>query len=730
MRESDLEVPPKAVAVANVAGAALPRTGSNRRRISLVLRIALWIVFASTIYWGPYRVQATVPYGVRTGAQAANAGYPFQLYFGPSTELRPPHIQPQELRKYSELYGDYGIHILTVLTSIAGRAVAGPQFMVDDLTAFRCVLALFLCVALVFVLPPVPFVVSAASVAALWIAIRIALITFGPSQLWGIVFGVVLCGAFIAIATGSERRRGRFAVLAVLALFIGFAQLLRQEAAAVAYVVGATLIASAAGISLRRGYRGPGIDAAVRAGVRTAGIAGVLLVLATLLVPEAVRVVYAIAWNTSLRDTRTAEHGSGWPLYLSLGYVSNPYNIGWRDPIGQLHVTLIDRTVVYGHPAFQSMLRREWFRLVAEHPAVLARNIVAKAKTANENLTETRPLDSIERVATQSLWGARLYELMPVAMLVSMVLAFYGGYPTALIAVTSFAALVVGASVGPILIHPGYFSGLQGASLACVLILPAAVIGQWRRRGASCPPPVRSFTRQTTKALLVAAVAGAALVAVAALIAEQRLAWRRTSVLADDPMSAISRLDFRYGHLFNDAPVVEQERVIARLRGMSDPRVASVVVDTTGSTDQFEPMVVVRTARQVHLIARLGAGFPQPDAQHLVFQGRTHSLVFLCGDCAAGATMNGNGNRAIYTMINDHEWRDRYRFLSWPSGSVVDTAGIVLAGAERVTGSDAHAVTWMATVPMATARLRPAVAGTTRSDASTAGLNGQARVGQ
>jgi len=40
-------------------------------------------------------------------------------------------------------------------------------------------------------------------------------------------------------------------------------------------------------------------------------------------------------------------HGTGLPLYLSLGFVDNPYNIGWEDTVGYTHLKVLKQYPEY-----------------------------------------------------------------------------------------------------------------------------------------------------------------------------------------------------------------------------------------------------------------------------------------------------------------------------------------------------------------------------------------------
>src|SRR6202022_4190324 len=142
-------------------------------------------------------------------------------------------------------------------------------------------------------------------------------------------------------------------------------------------------------------------------------------------VPLIERWCFSRAWGTPFAVTTTAEHGAGWPLYLSLGYVSNPFNIGWRDPIGQLHARLI-ANLGYGDPAFQSTLLREFQQIVVTRPWLLIRNVSAKAARVHA-LASGSISTSVETPVTQSRPLVLCYRAVPFVMLGSLLLLAWRG---------------------------------------------------------------------------------------------------------------------------------------------------------------------------------------------------------------------------------------------------------------------------------------------------------------
>jgi hypothetical protein len=253
-------------------------------------------------------------------------------------------------------------------------------------------------------------------------------------------------------------------------------------------------------------------------------------------------------------------------------------------------------------------------------------------------------------------------------------------------------------------VFPEYIGGLQGATLALVFILPAAVlssmVGSWPRDVVAA-----------RRLLAAYAAVGVAVIAFgAAFVGLQALRYRtvRSEIAEADPLEAIRRRQFRYAHVFNDLPLTKQGRLIARLQSSNDPQVTHVVDERRGNLELFAPQVVVRSDREIHVFVWMGRGFVPP--QPRLFLGSTHASLLICGDCPPTASINDLLKFPMrWTMINDLEWQGRYRMFSVQNMPTLQDVSFLRITAERTRALDTSLLTWMVPELISTARLSFAV---------------------
>jgi hypothetical protein len=495
----------------------------------------------------------------------------------------------------------------------------------------------------------------------------------------------------------------RFMTLSLLAALVALAQILRQEAAGVAFGTGLALlilagISSLAGLWLTAEvWR----QAGLRPLVQRAIAGGLLLMTANAVVMPIERWCLSRQMRTPYSQTPAIEHGSGWPLYLSLGYVSNPFNIAWRDPIGQLHASLITSQVEASNAAIHATLMGEYVSTIVSRPWLLLKNVAEKAARVH-----ALSLRRVEKLPDVAVWQqpphARLYKALPWLALLCIAGVWWRGTPeTAAICLAS-AVLGAAASAGALLVFPDYIGGVQGATVALSFIVPTAIASSLVESAA---PPGSSQTLLARRVLMwsAAAAVGAMLIG-GVFIAIQ---WARYRALqevtfARDPLEAIEAQQFRYAHVFNDLPVVRQGRLVARLTASNDPRITRAIDLRRGDNTLFRPEVLVRSATQLHLIAWMGNSFRAPIPP--VFQGTTHSLFFICPQCAP--EMGANDFAPGVGFVNDLEWQGRYRMFSVPLNPPLEAAHFFQVGAAKIVALDSHIEpTGLRTTPISSARV-------------------------
>ena len=587
--------------------------------------------------------------------RAFNAGHPFQLSFSAPDGSALPAV------KMSEYYGDYGIHVLLSLTGSAGRLVYGPSFQLDSPVVRTIILVFCLLTAAAMLSPQVPLPVGAAGVLSLWALFRWGTLGLYDARYWGVSFVAV-----VAAVPGNRAEAltlGRSVVLFVLASIAVLPTAatgsrphhLRRRASRLSAPLASS--GSLSAVSAAKGSR-PRMRARA---ARRALAGGMLLIAANVAVLPMERWALSRAWRTPYAETPVAVHGSGWPPLSQPRYVSNPFNIGWRDPIGELHARLVNPAIKFNaDPAFQRTLLEEFERIVISRPWLLLRNFAAKAARVHELANHASGANA-DSIITQPPQFVAVYRAVPFMMIATLLLLAWRGSAEGVAAWFSFAALAVAASAGPLLVFPEYIGGLQGSSIVLVFVLPAVVLGSLaveRRHVPAGARPARKLMAAYGTVIAAGALLGAAFIGV------QALRYRRLQeqTVAANPLDAVRAWQFRYAHVFNDLPLTTQGRLIAQLQASTDESVARIIDERRGNLELFFSQVVVRMPTEIHLFAWMGRGFVPPFPR--LFQGSTHASLLICGACPLSASINDIQFQRGTTMINDLEWQGRYRMFT------------------------------------------------------------------
>ena len=82
---------------------------------------------------------------------------------------------------------------------------------------------------------------------------------------------------------------------------------------------------------------------------------------------------------TDPAEFRNPGHPLWHPVYLGLGVVPNKYGIRWDDAVGGAHAERYFPGVQYGSADYERAMRALFFRVLADDPFLLVRNIAVKA---------------------------------------------------------------------------------------------------------------------------------------------------------------------------------------------------------------------------------------------------------------------------------------------------------------------------------------------------------------
>src|SRR5947209_2781783 len=139
-------------AASSLAGGRLRPHASavDKRWIGATARAVLFLGFVWYVYSARFAPYREFPFDdVETTVLAANAGFAFAL-LDPSNDGTTPAI-----KRMSEVYGDYGIHLIVSLTGSAGRTLFGSSFQLRTQVARVIVFLLLVVTAAAIMAAPV-----------------------------------------------------------------------------------------------------------------------------------------------------------------------------------------------------------------------------------------------------------------------------------------------------------------------------------------------------------------------------------------------------------------------------------------------------------------------------------------------------------------------------------------------------------------------------------------------
>ncbi len=647
-----------------------------------IARSLLFLIFAMWLYQTQYRPAtqsrifdkgSAAENQLKAAAIAANAGYPFQYYFHEG------QVDPQKLIDFNSIVvGERGLPFMIALSSVVGRVVIGSNFAVNTNYAAHGLFVLLLLSAVLILFPSVPLLTSVAGIVSLYGVIAVT--GFGINSQARLVpaYMVVLIGVLIATVYLPLKRRWRVLFLLGMGLVIGFVPFLREESGGIVYstsalLMGGVIIFSLVGWFVLRSqqmWREIILHVAARVVVTVAVMLGGILFVNT-----SARVFYSIAWRQPFSETVLLRRGIGHPLYMSLGFVSNPFNIGWKDQISQIHIELMDPTIPidYTEP-FQDRLIQEWFGLVSERPQTLVENTGQKLAFIHALFTG-KPLPTVtyNNVVNRAPLVQALYYPTCLLVLVAAIGMIRWAKPSSYFLCLGFLGIVFGAIIIPLIIFPSYVASLQGLILCTTCLLPAVVIDLRLSGGHSWSEPANQQLRRITRLsqiVITAAFLGLALLGLIWYMWRMNIHNDKVQAITQtNPLTDISDLQFRYAHLFNDLPAAAQERILGDIRNTQNTKrcpstensdfIGTQIgkfVDVTGNIAVFRPVVAVLTGEQVHIFAWFGKAYPEAPVQ--LDQGRVDASIYFTDNDAPDRIASWE------IPINNVEWRDTYRMVS------------------------------------------------------------------
>jgi hypothetical protein len=403
------------------------------RPCSMAARAAIFFAFAAVLTgldaprlrtWSAVNPRMDVSY------VAINAGHPFYTYLGDANDLKQPaSTDPAKLVPYfKSLFNDAGIE-MSMSAMRVGVDTLGilkdHQFNDAQLPFFAYIAMLIFGASLMLVSLP--------GVAAILVYVPLLLVTLAFSDALGAparaveAFGLAILGVYALVLVFSRWRRGTLAFIVTTTLFVAWLNMMRQglieqKLALDALLIAMFAISSVVSRKRRAGYwKKPAAVAATKA--VSIAVSFPVAFAYTVLLSVFLSVYYGLPYSSQYIPS----HGNGHPLYLSTGYVANPFNTAWDDDIFQVNcITLTDRFFRWTYPEWgdviQPALRHEYERIVIEDPMLLIRNVIEKTRLMHWYLTDTNvpsvyPYDLIytPRDSQRAMYGATLVGLAVLA---------------------------------------------------------------------------------------------------------------------------------------------------------------------------------------------------------------------------------------------------------------------------------------------------------------------------
>lgn len=359
--------------------------------------------------------------------------------------------------------------------------------------------------------------------------------------------------------------------------------------------------------------------------------------------------------------TPPIKHGSGQPLYCSLGYVDNPYNIAWEDDNSTVnHILVYDSAELPPHTWAENLGKIYW-QVVKEDPLLFFRNIVAKALKLNEYLLTSKVLpDNTMDICSVSPRKTHL-----VLYLITIFYIFFLAFTVFIRKANSsqvtflfLATLVLSitSAAAPILIFPGFYASFLGflISSACVL-LPLFYVLISKKESLILASGVR-------KRILYSALSLTLLACSFVFIQNQKNRIRASALLADEaPIEKIKSMGYRYGYLFNRLNREEQEQILSKLD-----------CNFNSSSQLFSPKflsiqeVEGRGYCEAHLIVFLSSAWSAPIPR--ADQGPVGSYILLSKGNRnfENASFNYFPKSCVFNRLTDAAWNGKYTFLTLP----------------------------------------------------------------
>lgn len=577
---------------------------------------------------------------------------------------------------YYKAYGDYG---LPLTVSLIAKTFSYIPFLKDHFFNGRDIIivyfVLFLLSSIVFLLPKLPLFLTLGSQVALLFSITQINWGFPEARSFS-GMAVVTCAVLLAALIFANENKKLKLTFISLGLMAGWLQLWRQTNSSIFLVtfffifiaIFIPIVINFIQVKQSKNkfiFKMPNTFKAFS-----------YCFITFILIKLFVVLLYSTIYNHKLSFTTFPKHGSGLPLYLSLGYSKNPYNIAWEDDVGTINYRVIyDKDISYDEK-FQNDLNKEFRRIVLEDPFLFFQNIFHKSKQLHSYLMKSElTLDNdLDITAVTPKKFHRILYILSSILLSFYIIWFFTNKKVSWEHLTLFIGglgILLASLAEPLVVFPGYYASTLGLFLAIIFILlPCFLSIQRKNEKEQTIFYTNIGSTSINMYIMMICLSTASIPIIYSIIRVAINNYNAKQLVSDNnPIETIHKLNYQYGYLFNRLSLNEQTKIIDKLKNIKGHQNVLCQNDYADKESLFSPVCTIifqpegKQYTTAHLITYLSKDrnipFPKSD------QGPANSFISISkGTCDLSKGFLYDHDKCLYQRIPDANWDNKYHFIT------------------------------------------------------------------
>ncbi|MBF0518540.1 MAG: hypothetical protein HQK92_02325 [Nitrospirae bacterium] len=482
-----------------------------------------------------------------------------------------------------------------------------------------------LLLAFLFLMPPVPFAVSIGGVSALLFTVAQVLPLYrtnagGNHEI--IIYFPTICTIFLVTLLKQKDRIIYWVYILTLAFVIAYFPFLRQEVQGTAVLMFLAIACfSYLLVFLSFSYKEGIYNKMFVSIAKRISVIIVITICMTFFITNVFKVYTSYKSGKSFFDVNAPSHGSFHALYISLGFVTNPYFITATDFAGRLQIKYMrnageDDIYEAGFKAdnannkYQNIIKKIYISTVIESPDLLLKNILVKLSLFNnymlgKNDNTYSQVDTLGKFNNKYLvW---MYKLFLVVFPIILFLIFFVYRSEHLVLLTTgFTAMVVSVLIVRILTLPNYLSNANGVLISTFFVLIPAIFvySKEKYHNFYCSNDKEFFSKiyKVIKLLIIALIALCFIVTFWTFYRQHVNNTNAKKLLQGNPLPAIQKMQHRYAYLFNRLSSAEKLQIIAKLKTLEGNGVVGRIIATSGNTAVFNVIAAMYSEKEIHIV--------------------------------------------------------------------------------------------------------------------------------